>query len=427
MAAKNSLGSTMSVDLKNDLSSVLDLTFGCFLDTYITHEAELRLKEESPFVFENIFCKMKDQFNTVSLYSVFFKNGVFDLILEALISYTALSNRLPSRVFKHPLAHLETLLKFLQSHPLLKKESLQSRIQTCIKNIGKKTSLYDVRNFSGSLWVELHSMASFLKGLPSSAAGVAEFLEKKDDKENCDGRFVTESGIVTLLEFKNKNLSHGEVENDFKTSVNDFLLNHRFDLGTFIMLFYPSYLDSMPGFLVAWPLYYEEVIDDLDKVLEELEPLTREEKPKLKKAHEKALFLKMVDLYSQDTTNDKPGFLVPTDDVRIKNIDGDVQKVAEKEFWCKVFTKAINQLAQSKKCHVNDGYKVDNCFVYVLWQRPPSMYPDIFTEDPEKVLTSTFNSLKKDVEQIFSCCISNSHSEAKPWVYLRIFQNFSDS
>ncbi len=417
----------MSVDVKNDLSCALDLTFGCFLNTHITNEAELRLKEEFPFVFENIFCKMKVQFNAVSLYSVFFKNGVFDLILEALISYTALSNRLPSRVFKHSLAHLETLLKFLQSHSLLRKESLQSRIQTCIKSIGKKTSLYDVRNFSGSLWVELHSMASFLKGLPSSATGVAEFLEKKDDVENCDGRFVTESRIVTLLEFKNKNLSHGEVENDFKTSVNDFLLNHRFDLGTFIMLFHPAYLDSMPGFLVAWPLYYEEVIDGLDKVLAELDPLTREEKPKLKKAHEKALLLKMVDLYSQDTTNDKPGFLVPTDDFRIKCIDSDVQKVTKKEFWCKVFTKAINQLAQSKKCHVDEGYKVDNCFVYVLWQRPPSMYPDIFAEDPERILALTFNSLKRDLEQIFSCCVSNNHLKPAPWVYLHIFQNFSDA
>lgn len=198
----------MPVDVKNNLSFALDLTIGCFLNTYITHEAELQLKEEFPFVFENIFCKMKDQFNAVSLYSIFFKNGVFDLILEALISYTALSTRLPSRVFKHPLAYLETPLKFLQSHSLVK-ETLQTRIHTCIKSIGKKTSLYDVRNFSGSLWVELHSMASFLKGLPSSATGVAEFLEKKDDVENCDGRFVTESGVVTLLECKNKNLSHG--------------------------------------------------------------------------------------------------------------------------------------------------------------------------------------------------------------------------
>jgi hypothetical protein len=414
--------------VKTNFEKIVGIRFGEFLEQYVTLEVERGVQEEFPFIYNYLFKEMRIKFKEINFYSLFFENGLSSRIIELLVSYSELSPRLPSPLFRELLRNLEGLLSFLDSHPLFKKETLSSRTNTYLNSIGKRTSLQDIRNFSGSLWFELYAMASFLVRLPESISGCAEFLEKKEDRENCDGRFITNMGEVTLLEFKNKNLSHGEIENDLKTSVNDFLINHRFDLGTFIRLFYPDCLESMPGFLVAWPLYYEEAIEDLDKALAEIDPLLIKEKtPKLKKGHEKLLLLKMIELYSQDTTNDKGGFLLPTDESRVAAIATNIRKVKEKEFWRTIFNKALGQLSETTKCHLKEGYKVNKCLVYVFWQRPPSMYPDVFAEDPARILNLTFDSFKHELESTFASCIADTQPEMLNIAQLKLLETFNFS
>lgn len=140
---------------------------------------------------------------------------------------------------------------------------------------------------------------------------------------------------------------------------------------------------------MAWPIYYEEAIDNLNEAITLKDFSHKENTFRLTKSHEKLLLLKMIDLYSQDITNKKPGFLLPIDDVRVKEISSDIQKISKKKFWCSVFTKALNQLAASKQSHIKEGYEVIACSVYIFWQRPPSMYPDPFTKNPKQILKLT--------------------------------------
>lgn len=59
-------------------------------------------------------------------------------------------------------------------------------------------------------------------------------------------------------------------------------------------------------------------------------------------------------LLSQDTTNDKGGFLLPTDESRVAAIGTNIRKVKEKEFWRRIFNKALGQLSETTKCHLKD-------------------------------------------------------------------------
>lgn len=420
--------------IRTAIENLLNLNFGDFLAKFFHSQIEEEIALEYPLTHQLFFAPMKDQFSTVAFYSLFFQNGLVSHLIHLIVAKTKSAPNLPSRTHEQVLSHLEKLLTQLKSHQSFRWDSISLRVTTYLSSIKKKASLADIRNFSLSLWFEIYGMHHFLKNLPDADAdcGIAEFLKEKKDDKNCDARFIQNASIVSLLEFKNKNTSQGNIEhNDFKTSLNDFIQNYKFPLGELLKLFHPELFESTPGFMMAYPMHYEEPIDDLSAVEAEInakfpKDFSSDEKcNRVKKRHEKVILLKMVDLYSQNLTNIKPFVQLPTNTDEAYVIQSAVRKIGSKKFWCPLISKALGQLSKAKKDEEASGRVISKCYIYIFWGRPESLYPSVFAEDfREKILSASLEQLNNAVDAKLSCCLTNYHPQMKNLVELQLIHNF---
>jgi|GEM_PF-6804679 len=400
---------------KNHLEKLLILTTGEFLDLYLTEQIESQLKKNYPLSYELLFIPLKINFSQVKFYSLFFTNHLFDNFLRyiAFHSRTAKQGRL-NPIFECPLGLLESTLLFLKESKLLKWESLKQRISEFNRAISKNTRLSDISNFSLSLLTEINCMKLFLREKAASAAGIAEFLDPKN-QENCDARYV-ENQEVVLLEFKSKNKSEGEIEhNNFSTALNDFVQNHKFNISALLEFFHPGIKNSLLGLMASNPMHYEEKIENLTEVIDDLKSKFSidDNCSSVQKNHEECILLKMLDLYSEELTNNKLGYLIPSEEEEIKSYNEPMLIVSQKKFWCSIITKAINQLKTTKTIQEMDGLKVTKCIIYIMWERPNSLYANFFADRPQIIHKESLSQLCSLIEKKLNCCITNNAPSMK--------------